>query len=213
MDSLGTLDASFTEAFMRRAACLLKACVLLMLGCGGVEERVLAAPDEGSSAETSEAALDLGLVLVTCPVGTSQAFYSPGLKPTPQDVTVSGPATFSNCVTVLGAPVTSGTTNLAPVVVRDLSCVALLQPSSVTQTVTWNTGESSTLVLTQLLLDVQGTLTVLTRTGTVASGKFVGATAVRTITYVTLDLENGCTSPEGLTSLSGPTTLTLTKLL
>ncbi|NTX02683.1 MULTISPECIES: hypothetical protein [Myxococcus] len=213
MDSLDTLDASFTEAFMRRTACLLMACVLLMLGCGGVEERVLAAPDEGSSAETSEAALDLGLVLVTCPVGTSQASYSPGLKNTPQNVTVSGQATFSNCVTVLGDPVTSGTSSLTSGVVQGFSCGDLLLPRTVTQTVTWNTGESSTMVFTQLRVGVQDTLSVFTLTGTVLSGKFVDSIAVRTITYVTLDLEDGCASPEGLTSLSGLTTLTLTKLL
>lgn len=198
---------------MRRPVGLLNACVLMMLGCGALEEPVLTAPDEGSVAETSEAALDLGPVLVTCPVGTSQAFYSPGLKNTPQDVTVSGQATLSNCVTVLGDPVTSGTNSLTSSVVRGFSCGDLLLPRAVTQTVTWNTGETSTMVFTQLRVGVQGTLSVFVLTGTVRSGKFVDATAVRTISYVTVDLEDGCASPEGLTSLSGLTTLSLTKVL
>ncbi|WP_163869977.1 hypothetical protein [Myxococcus eversor] len=69
------------------------------------------------------------------------------------------------------------------------------------------------MVFTQLRVGVQGTLSVFVLTGTVRSGKFVDATAVRTISYVTVDLEDGCASPEGLTSLSGLTTLSLTKVL
>jgi|GEM_PF-1768966 len=198
---------------MRRPVGLLNACVLMMLGCGGVEERALSAPEEGSAGETSEAALDLGLVLVTCPLGTSQAFYSPGLKNTPQDVAVSGQGALSNCVTVLGDPVTSAASSLTTNVVTGFSCADLLRPRTVVHTVVWNTGESSTMTFTQLRVGVQDTLTVFALTGSVVSGKFVGATAVRTLSYVTLDLENGCASPEGLTSLSGLATLSLTKLL
>jgi len=74
--------------------------------------------------------------------------------------------------------------------------------------VTWNTGETSTLLQTRATVQVGATTIVITYVGTVESGRFAGATAIRTLTYLTTDL-TACGSPEGVPGMSGLTTLTL----
>jgi|GEM_PF-4746811 len=154
-----------------------------------------------------------GPVVVTCPVGITQASYMPGLGELTKDVTVAGATTLSNCVTIPASRVTSARLPLDSSLLTGYSCADLLTPRTVRQVVQWNTGETSTLVFSQSRELAQGPLTVFTLTGTVESGAFAEATAIWTVTYLNSDIEKGCASPGGLIWLSGPSTLELIRTM
>ncbi|MBZ4397134.1 hypothetical protein [Myxococcus sp. AS-1-15] len=188
---------------MREIASCLMMSLLLVSG------QVSAEPSVEGGASPREV---LTLAVVTCPVGGVQIRYNPPLRDTPQDVRIQGEGVFSNCVTVLGERVTSGTTGTDGVR-QGYSCADLLGivPVPAGQLV-WNTGEVSTFRLTQISARVDGPLLVVVQSGTVLSGKFEGAQAVNTIAFAATDLD-ACRSPEGLPRMSGNQTLVLTKLL
>ncbi|WP_420032078.1 hypothetical protein ACN2WE_04230 [Streptomyces sp. cg28] len=85
-------------------------------------------------------------------------------------------------------------------------CGRLLTTTSSTQTIVWNTGQSSTLSTTTGLAQVEGN-TVATSTGTVIGGLFAGQSVLRTVTYLGLDLQQSCLSPTGLAGNAGPVVL------
>ncbi|TQF16629.1 hypothetical protein FJV41_07350 [Myxococcus llanfairpwllgwyngyllgogerychwyrndrobwllllantysiliogogogochensis] len=175
-----------------------------LAGCGAPESSP-AVPEEVGQSEQRL------LTLVTCPVGSTQVTYSPPLRNLPQDVNITSIGLASNCYSLLGSSVTSATSSVS-FVMKGYSCTDLLDIGPVTTLLTWNTGESSTMRLTQTTTAVNGTAIVVTQTGTVLSGKFVGATVVRTVTLLSTDLA-ACDSPEGLAGISGPMTITLLGLL
>ncbi|MFY1830759.1 hypothetical protein ACN47A_32920 [Myxococcus fulvus] len=155
----------------------------------------------------------LNLVLVNCPLGAVVANYDPPLTQTPRATTIHTNTTFPACVTVLGSAVTSASIVVPPFVEEGKSCSDLTHVGSVVpSTVTWNTGETSSLETRLLRVATQGTLTVVTHVGTVVAGKFQGAIANRTLTFLTVDLTGGCLAGEGLSSINGQDTLTLTRL-
>jgi hypothetical protein len=85
-------------------------------------------------------------------------------------------------------------------------CLSALPPSaSGTFEVTWDTGEKSTVTGTSTSQDVAGQ-TVLTLTGVVVSGPFVGASFTEVLVQSNLDLL-GCLAPPGVQSQSGLGTL------
>ncbi|NTX50169.1 hypothetical protein [Myxococcus sp. CA039A] len=174
-----------------------------LAGCGGPESAPAVPPEVGQSEQRL-------LTLVSCPIGTSQTQYSPPLKRTPQDVTISTANQWSNCISLFGG-VTSGVSS-SLFVRQDYSCDTLVGILPVTSQVTWNTGETSTFRQTQVSTNVQGATLVILQIGTVLSGKFEGATLVRTTTLLASDLA-ACDSDTGLASISGPVTLTILGLL
>ncbi|WP_143096927.1 hypothetical protein [Myxococcus fulvus] len=160
--------------------------------------------------DSTEQAEQQLLAAVTCPLGSSITNYAPPLKNTPQTVKVTGLATLSNCVSLVGPTVTSAE---APIdIVRPgYSCTNLLEFGASRLLIRWNTGETSTVVQTRVATQLNGNLVLLTQFGSVESGKFQGATVLRTTTYLNTDLV-ACSSPAGLPRLSGPTTLKVLSL-
>ncbi|WP_342377044.1 hypothetical protein NVS55_37350 [Myxococcus stipitatus] len=150
-------------------------------------------------------------VLITCPLGQGEAKYATGVKAEPRDSEVLFHASVSNCVTVLGSAVTSAQMGSeAPSLARGMTCADLARAGAGRQVVTWNTAETSTVLMSQSHVSVQDATTLVTQTGKVLSGKFQGATAVRTTTYLSTDIDSGCRSATGLTYLKGPTTFSVT---
>jgi hypothetical protein len=149
--------------------------------------------------------------VVSCPLGSVTTSFQPGLSNRFQDVAVASSASYGTCVSLLGEPV-AWATALEHHSRRGQSCglVRTGEPSDLS--VQWNTGERSELSFTLYAVDVQGVLTVETYNGVVMSGKYEGATAVRTVTYVNTDFTGGCLSQEGITQAHGLSTLTLTTL-
>ena len=156
--------------------------------------------------------LSLLPLVVTCPLGAVSTRFTPGLRNTAQrDVSVRTESAYDGCLTLLGDPVSSA----QAVEEQSLaypSCGAVRTGVTTRTTLKWDTGDSSTLSLALYAVDVQGLLTIETYNGTVVEGKYQGAQAVRTITYVNTDFTGGCLSVHGLTEAQGISNLVLTLL-
>ncbi|MCE9668528.1 hypothetical protein LY474_11965 [Myxococcus stipitatus] len=167
-------------------------------------------PREEPALDSQEAPL---LGTVVCPLGTTTISFDPPLRNEPQDVVVSGSGSITNCTALLTAPVTSGTTGFPPALRQDFSCGSLVGISGGSVTVTWNTGETSQLSLTQVVVQGGTTARTTLQIGTVVSGKYAGYGAVRTLVFVDADLENACASEEGLAQYTTTQTLVLNEVL
>ncbi|MFI1585559.1 hypothetical protein [Embleya sp. NPDC020630] len=113
---------------------------------------------------------------VTC-TGGETATYNPALTSTPQTVTTTRVISYSPCVSTDPA-VTSGARNLT-YTAPGFSCVDLLGSGTISATITWNTGQTST-VTGNRVSTVVGATTVTVITGTVTAGLFTGDTVVQT---------------------------------
>ncbi|MFD3741871.1 hypothetical protein ACFWVB_39490 [Streptomyces microflavus] len=150
--------------------------------------------------------------LVTCPLGTETITYTPGLRlpalpPAPPNPSVSlnASGTLGACVS-LDLQHTSGTitfTGAGP-----LTCLG--GNSSGSGRVTWsNPGTTpSDFTFTGGVSVRPNGVTVLVLSGSVTAGDFTGAAVVNTIVLASTDL-TACLTPAGLTTSSGPITLTL----
>ncbi|MBN8472653.1 hypothetical protein JYJ95_39640 [Corallococcus exiguus] len=158
----------------------------------------------------SASSLPLPTLSVSC-VGSSTFTFTPGLKNEPRDITHTANVDLPNCVLL---PSLQRTTAAAPTKTQlfpGLTCTDLLKPFARTEaTFSWGDGGTSKVVLSQTRVEAQGASTVLVGVGSVTEGKYKGAVAVRTLTYVNEDVTQGCLSEQGLTQTSGPATLTLT---
>lgn len=145
------------------------------------------------------------LVNISCPVGSQVGTYMPGLTYEPRDVTFSAHGNVSGCVDVSGHGIAGAT--FASSGQGTASCLS----GSVSNTTTyhWSSGHSSTVQSTGAINLKPNGITVLVLTGTVVSGLFEGATIVQTKTLLNSNLA-ACATPEGLTSVGGPITLTVT---
>ncbi|MEW1906202.1 hypothetical protein [Streptomyces sp. NPDC086147] len=117
-----------------------------------------------------------GILALTCtPPSSAVTTYSPALTNTPQQVASTVSYQFGPCVSATTA-VTSGTATLnnAP---RARSCFDLLGSATRTLTVTWNTGQTSTMSL-NVSATVVGAVLQTLLTGTVTSGLFQGHTVL-----------------------------------
>ncbi len=152
-----------------------------------------------------------GVLDVTCtPPSSQNTTYTPPLTMAPQDVTVGGAAQFGPCASLSNPAITSGSSALtAPV--RGFSCLELLNGGSFTFTITWNTGQTST-ISANYSATIAGAALVITRTGTVTSGLFAGSTVLQVLTGPAADVLL-CTAGLGtVSSVYSLTTLEITSL-
>ncbi|WP_342378765.1 hypothetical protein NVS55_05140 [Myxococcus stipitatus] len=150
------------------------------------------------------------LGLITCPLGTSQVSYSPGITNTPTPTNVSG-VELSGLCTGLGLPVgvSSFTTSFAGT--ATLSCSGLFTVGEGEQTFVWNNGATSTWRYTATTPVIVNGQRVITSTGVITSGLLAGMQVTQVLTLANLDLMP-CDSSGGLTTTSGPSTYTFTGL-
>lgn len=174
----------------------------LVLGCGGAVDT---GNEPAAELEQTEQSL---LTIVTC-VGSVSSSYSPALTSTPQTVSITGTASYSLCTGTGGVTTASNSTNA---IRPDYSCLGLLEVGTSPATVTWNTGETSTMTTTRVSVQLSGISTTLLHVGSVTAGKFVGARVVRATEFLNTDLD-ACYTPEGLSQISGPSTLNIVSLL
>lgn len=150
-----------------------------------------------------------GADLLQCE-GFSTTTFSPGLTNTPKPTTFSSEAQLGPCVSLSDPKLKSGGfkfTGQSP----SLSCIKS-GVTSITEKYTWNTGETSTIRYVSTVVNQAAATVTTTATGRVESGKFQGYTAVRQVVILTTNLA-GCVTPSGVTTLTGPATLTLTSPL
>ncbi len=178
----------------------------------GIMAMLLALVPGSGRAESLAERQSLLPATVTCALGAVSTSFAPGLRNTPgQEVSVASEAAYDTCLTLFGEPVSGAATYEKRSFVGE-GCGMLRsgQPTSVT--VNWDTNEQSTLVLSLQSVNVQGLLTVEIYNGTVTEGKYRGAHAVRTVTYLSTDFTGGCMSVRGLTEAQGFSNLVLTFL-
>lgn len=128
-------------------------------------------------------------VSLTC-TATQQITYSPGMHLYTQTITTSGSLTYA-CV----GDVQSGTTGFT--LTEDRNCLTLSAPD-LDYLVTWNDNTTSQIHVHATVVIADGQ-TVVTKTGTVTSGRFAGATTTEVLTGPVADVL-ACLSPSGLTS-------------
>jgi hypothetical protein len=155
------------------------------------------------SAKSSAASL----IDVNCS-GTVNQTWTPGLKILPRSVTYSNTTEFTSC-TSSDPDITAGGISFSGTFTN--SCLANLGATG-EFTVEWSDGTNSTLNLQGAGVNVVGNVQVFTAVGTVTSGKFTGDQAVMVSAYLVTQLA-ACLTPEGLTQLSGSTSLILTDVL
>ena len=144
--------------------------------------------------------------LVCIPPSSTTISYSPALTSSPQTATASVTFALSSCVSTTVPAITSGTAQKSAVVLNR-SCLNLTGSSSSASTITWNTGQTSSILVTSIVTIV-GAVYNVTSTGTVTSGLFAGDTVVADRVGAATDILL-CTLGLGTVS-SGPTTTTLT---
>ncbi|PBP73625.1 hypothetical protein CCL21_03730 [Pseudomonas syringae] len=163
--------------------------VLLVIGCMG-----FFAPERAQAEAVN---------LVVC-TGTHTGTFSPGLTNASQPINVTTTSSWGTCVLPLGTSASSSQSFQAP-----LSCNALLQNTTdVTWIITWGDGETSTYNFDATYNDTGGLNKTVVGIGEIVAGRYTGSTAITT--YVLFNLElNACATTTGVTSLSGPSTLTI----
>lgn len=140
--------------------------------------------------------------------GARTTTYSPGITTTPRETTYTINGALTSCESPSDPTLISGTYSSTGKAI--LSC-SLSSGSSVSyETYKFNNGESSTARYVSNVVTKPAGQTVVTSIGTVESGKFKGDMATRTATVVTQE-STQCLSRDGVTSTTGPVTLTFTR--
>jgi hypothetical protein len=142
---------------------------------------------------------------ITC-AGTETEMFSPGLLLAPQTVTLTVHSIYNPCVSIGDLSITFGTTDFS--VPGMFSCLDLLEPRSGTMTFDWSNGRQSTFSFNRSATTIGGEL-VVSETGVITAGEFVGDTVERIVTGLTLNTLQ-CVSPPGVTSRTGVVSLVIT---
>ncbi|MGO1001236.1 hypothetical protein [Lysobacter sp. CA196] len=147
-------------------------------------------------------------VTLTC-LGTETAHYNPGMTFTPQPIAFSVNGLLAPCAGIpLGVTSASyGTSGVANLSCEILSGVAPTPPL----TVHWSDGSTSVIQPTTVVTQRPVGEVVRIESGHVASGRFLGAATVRTVTLLQTQLD-ACTT-SGVESVGGPVVLEVVKLL
>ena len=127
-----------------------------------------------------------GILDVSCaPPSSNLNSYHPPLTNTPRPITVSTTALYGPCISLSQPALTSGSriTSLTTVT----SCLDLLRPGSITYTITWNTGQHST-IISNFTSIVAGAVLTLASTGVVTSGLFAGDNVLTNFTGPATDI-------------------------
>ncbi len=124
---------------------------------------------------------------VTCgPPSSQTSTFTPPLTNTPQPVTVQVSTQYGPCTAASAPGLTSGS-RTAAISYPNRSCLDLLDSSPLTFTITWNTGQKST-ISGNTTATVVGAALVVTVTGNVTSGLFQGGSVIQTVTGPATDI-------------------------
>jgi hypothetical protein len=135
-----------------------------------------------STAEAAAAGTDL-----TCtPPSSASLRFDPPLTNSPQPSLFSISRQYGPCVAPTHPEVTAGVSTVAGLS-PDATCARLLGAQPVTITITWNTGQTTTLSGNSVN-SIVGVNLISTTTGTVTAGLFAGDTFVHTAVYTGTDL-------------------------
>ncbi|GAQ51358.1 hypothetical protein [Streptomyces acidiscabies] len=152
----------------------------------------------GAAAPAQAAVVDLSCA------GTVAAHYAPPLQPIPRPTAITSSAQVG-CAISSDPTLTSGTFGGSSTATA--SC--LTGSASGTLTFTWNNGRTSTAQITSVAALRPNGDVVTVSTGTVVDGEFEGDKVVTEVTLLADD-QLACLLGAGVSSVSGPTTVTFT---
>ncbi|MGW0933117.1 hypothetical protein [Streptomyces sp. NPDC002644] len=145
---------------------------------------------------------------VTCQ-GVETQTTQPGLTNTVQSTTFTRSGVYSTCLRVGELPLTTTATQPTKSGVSDASCQTLLGIGSGSHQIAWADGGVSTFTFTRSATSVGGNV-VITRNGTISSGRYAGGIVIEEVTYPGLVAGLAdCGTSQGITSLSGLVVLTI----
>lgn len=144
--------------------------------------------------------------LLSC-VGSGANTYQPGVTAQPRVVSITSSANYGPCASTGSPAITSG--GYAIVANGLVSCLG--GGVSITVTITWNTGETTTVAAVGLVVLRPTNEVVVVYQGTVTAGRFTGAAVVMTAALLNTTPAQ-CFTPEGVTGTSGPAKITITQL-
>ncbi|MEU0664336.1 hypothetical protein [Streptomyces lavendulocolor] len=136
--------------------------------------------------------------------------YTPPLTSTPQPSTTNTSALYGPCVSQSNPALTQGSRK-ASVSFASRSCLDLLDSTSVSFTIQWNTGQSST-VAGNASTTIVGASRVLVVTGNVTAGLFAGDSFVQTAIAPATDITLCTLGLGSVSSLYSVVTLEITSL-
>jgi hypothetical protein len=145
------------------------------------------------------------LSLVTCN-GLNTVTYSPALTNTAKQTTITSSTSWATCVSPTHPSVTAGSTGNQ--ISKLESCTSALGGFSSSNTITWNTGQTSTFTFNGYTQEINGQY-VIVLTGSITAGLFTGALATEQTTLLG-DL-TAC-SGAGISSNGGPAPLEIVGL-
>lgn len=120
---------------------------------------------------------------ITC-TGSTQSTFNPPLTNQLADTTFNSQTTYGTCISTI-AGITGGSRSVsAPI---NSSCLELLDSESLTMTIDWNNGQSST-VQANAIANIAAAVFTVTQTGTVTGGPFAGRSFVQQLTAPSLDI-------------------------
>lgn len=146
-------------------------------------------------------------VTLNCSVGTEIVHYSPGITNTPKPTTITGTEQLTACV---GVPLGISNAQISVSGSGNIGCES--SDADITLDILWGDQTSSTAEVVNAITQRPAGQIILVSEAEIVSGRFVGATLIRTVTLLQTDLA-GCSTPEGVTSAAGPITMTVTSLL
>jgi hypothetical protein len=127
-----------------------------------------------------------GVLDVTCvPPSSDSVIFTPPLTLAPHPVTVFASTQYGPCTSASVPGITAGSRSVT--INNTRSCLDLLKSNPVTFTITWNTGQQST-ISGNTSVSTAGAVLVVTITGNVTAGLFAGDSVVQTVTGPATDV-------------------------
>ena len=146
---------------------------------------------------------------ITCTAGTATTTYDPGITNTPRSISFTADETLGPCVDPNDPTLTGGEGSAEGTLVTSCTSVSSI---GYQETVDWNNSShqhTTATYTTAKVIKLANGSTAVTSTGTVTDGLGLGDSATRTIVIANADL-TACSTPEGITSNSGPDTVQFT---
>lgn len=154
--------------------------------------------------------------LATC-TGTVVVAFDPPFSTTPQYITATTTTTYPLCVTSVFPFVLSAVSIEIQSIPVPLSCADLESSEflssgeqSFAATLDWSSGPDSIFSAEGTRTDVQDLAFVTTAEGSITSGRFAGAAAIRQNVYPTIDQMLAPCATDGIERVTGASVLTIT---
>jgi hypothetical protein len=175
---------------------------LALLATAGCDSPDTLEEESGLAPESVLTAPTAGTVLVSCSLGRSDSIYTPGLQLLPRQVEFEDTASTGACITSHPS-IHSGVLHATGRAQQSCSAANMGESEGL---ILWDNGSHSDFTF-QVRVDAKpGASMVVTHTGTVIDGEFVGAEIVQTMTLGPAETV-GCWRGTGARHASGAMTL------